>query len=76
MMPVMDGFEATKAIRACKLADSESIPIVALTADTFAATEEKCLEAGMNGHLPKPIDTNALYTILSREFERADKQHI
>ena len=76
MMPVMDGFEATKEIRACKLADSETIPIVALTADTFAATEEKCLQAGMNGHLPKPIDTNALYSILSREFERADKQHI
>ena len=74
MMPVMDGFEATKKIRSCELADSTTIPIVALTADTFAATEEKCLEAGMNGHLPKPIDTNALYSILSREFERSDKQ--
>ena len=49
---------------------------MALTADTFAATEEKCLNAGMNGHLTKPIDTNALYNILSKEFERSDKQHL
>ncbi|MDD6596199.1 MAG: response regulator, partial [Catenibacterium mitsuokai] len=76
MMPVKDGFEATKEIRESKAADADSIPIVALTADTFAATEEKCLKAGMNGHLPKPIDTNALYTILSKEIERTDHQQI
>lgn len=54
-MPVMDGYEATKAIRALERADSR-LPIVAMTADAFDGDVQKCLEAGMNDHLAKPLD--------------------
>jgi CheY-like chemotaxis protein len=55
-MPKMDGHEATKHIRAMKLEKSESIPIVAMTANVFKEDIEKCLETGMNDHLGKPLD--------------------
>lgn len=70
MMPVMDGLEATRTIRACDQADAREIPIIALTADTYDEIEEKCLEAGMNAHLTKPIDTEELFSVLVREFDR------
>ena len=55
-MPGMDGFEATRAIRASGLPRAESIPIIALTANVFREDIEKCLACGMNDHLAKPID--------------------
>ncbi len=55
MMPVMDGLSATKAIRALDRADAKNIPIIAMTANAFKEDEKKCLEAGMNAHLAKPI---------------------
>ena len=54
-MPVMDGYEATMAIRALERADAD-IPIIAMTADAFSEDIQKCLECGMNDHLAKPID--------------------
>ena len=54
-MPVMDGYEATRAIRALERADSR-LPIIAMTADAFDGDVQKCLEAGMNDHLAKPLD--------------------
>jgi PAS domain S-box-containing protein len=59
-MPVMDGLEATRRIRALKVPNAKTIPIVALTADVFAADVEKCLDAGMNDHIGKPIDQGVL----------------
>ena len=55
-MPVMDGLEATRAIRALGRADAAAVLIVAMTADAFADDVQKCLDAGMNAHLSKPID--------------------
>ncbi|MDR1089019.1 MAG: response regulator [Coriobacteriales bacterium] len=55
-MPVMDGLEATRTIRALGLPQAERIPIIAMTANVFREDIEKCLAAGMNDHLGKPID--------------------
>ena len=64
MMPVRDGHEATHAIRAMDRPDAKSIPIFAMTANAFAEDRCKALESGMNEHLPKPIDPDALYRLL------------
>jgi CheY-like chemotaxis protein len=63
-MPVMDGYEAARAIRALKRPDAGTIPIIAMTADAFEEDVQKCLNAGMNAHISKPIDPNRLYQIL------------
>ena len=55
MMPVMDGLTATKAIRALNRPDAGIIPIIAMTANAFAEDVQRCLDAGMNAHLSKPI---------------------
>lgn len=70
MMPVKDGIQAAKEIRTMGAADSASIPIIALSADIYDNVGEKCMEAGMNGHLNKPIDTQELFSTLAREIER------
>ena len=54
-MPVMTGLEAAKAIRGLDRRDAD-IPIVAMTADAFAEDIQKCMDAGMNAHVAKPID--------------------
>ncbi len=54
-MPVMDGYEATAAIRGMERADAD-IPIIAMTADAFSEDIQRCLTCGMNDHLAKPID--------------------
>lgn len=55
-MPVMNGFEATKVIRALDDPDAASIPIIAMTADAFSENVAECFAVGMNGHVAKPID--------------------
>ena len=55
MMPVMDGLTATKTIRSLERQDAKTIPIIAMTANAFREDAEKCIEAGMNAHLSKPI---------------------
>jgi len=57
-MPVMDGYEATRSIRALEVPQAETIPIVAMTANAFREDVDKCLAAGMNGHIGKPLDFN------------------
>jgi CheY-like chemotaxis protein len=63
-MPVMDGITATKMIRANSL--FRSLPIIAMTANAMASDREKCIEAGMNDHLAKPIDPDKLFETLLR----------
>ncbi len=65
-MPTMDGFEATRAIRESGRADALDVPIIAMTANAFAEDEQRCLNAGMNAHLAKPIDMEAVVRTLSR----------
>ena len=64
MMPVQDGHEATRAIRAMDRPDAKTIPIFAMTANAFTEDRRKALESGMNEHLSKPIDPDALYRLL------------
>ena len=68
MMPLMDGFEATRKIR--KLADEKvaQVPIVALTASAFEENRQEALAAGMNGHVAKPISLESLYAELKKYF--------
>ncbi len=67
-MPVMDGVAATRAIRALPEAGPSTLPIVALTADGFDETRERCLVAGMNDFLTKPVSPQKLATLLRRLF--------
>ena len=68
-MPVMDGYTAAINIRAMDRADAKTIPIYAMTANTFAEDIEKALDSGMNGHIAKPIEINALMQVLRRISE-------
>ena len=63
-MPVMDGIEATQAIRSDPR--FQDLPIIAMTANAMAADREKCLKAGMNDHIGKPIDPDELFSVLLR----------
>ncbi|MBR1855020.1 MAG: response regulator [Lachnospiraceae bacterium] len=63
-MPVMDGLEATKAIRELDRSDAASIPIIALTANDSEADMQKSMRAGMNAHLSKPVQPNDLFRTL------------
>ena len=65
MMPGMDGYEATRAIRLSEKADAADIPIIALTANAFAEDAKAAHDAGMNAHLPKPLDFNKLKNMLA-----------
>ncbi|MDO4483105.1 MAG: ATP-binding protein [Clostridia bacterium] len=66
MMPVMDGFQATAAIRALDRADAKDIPIIAMTANAFQEDVRKCLAAGMDGHIAKPLEVDTLLETIAR----------
>ena len=59
-MPVMNGYDATLAIRKMKDTKKSGIPIIAMTANAFAEDAQKCLSVGMNAHVAKPVDMNIL----------------
>ncbi len=63
-MPVMDGYEATRQIRALENPDIACIPILAMTANAFQEDKKAAIEAGMDGHIAKPIDVSKLFGIL------------
>jgi len=65
-MPVMDGYEATRRIRASGRADAHTLKIFAMTANTFAEDIAKARDAGMDGHIAKPIDINKLMQVLKQ----------
>ena len=66
MMPVMDGLEATKAIRMLEREDAKKIPSIAMTANAFEEDRKACLEAGMNEHIGKPIDIPRLKRAITK----------
>ena len=65
MMPNMDGLSATRAIRALEREDAKTIPIIAMTANAFEEDARRCLEAGMNAHLSKPIRIEKLVATIA-----------
>ena len=67
-MPLMDGYEATGAIRGLERGDAD-IPIIAMTADAFSEDIQRCLDCGMNAHIAKPIDISALIETLDQILE-------
>lgn len=70
MMPVADGMEATKTIRESGRADSLGVPVVAMTANAFPDDVKKVLDAGMNAHHPKPLDSQKLVRLLAGLIEK------
>lgn len=69
-MPVMDGMEATKEIRALPRADAETVPIIAMTANAYHEDIVKCLKVGMNAHVSKPIEPDDLFRILNANISQ------
>lgn len=73
-MPVMDGYEATWAIRYLPRKDVMRLPIIAMTANAFEEDREKALENGMNGHIAKPLDVKKLMSMLRSVLTPGIKQ--
>ena len=66
MMPEMNGYEATRAIRLCDKPDAADVPIIAMTANAFAEDVARAKESGMNDHLSKPIEIEKLKATLAK----------
>lgn len=71
-MPIMDGYEATRSIR--RNPDRQLISIIAMTANAMSGDREKCLEAGMNDHIPKPINPQEVFRTLAKWIEPTGKE--
>lgn len=69
MMPVMNGYEATKMIRSLDREDAKTIPIIAMTANAFTEDRQKAKEAGMNEHIVKPVDVELLIKVIHKLVE-------
>lgn len=69
-MPVMDGLDATKAIRALPRTDAKTIPIIAMTANALDEDRQRSREAGMNEHLAKPFEPEQLYHVLAEQIKK------
>ena len=65
-MPEMDGLEAPKRIRSMNRPDAQSVPIIALTANAFDDDVQRSMQAGLNAHLSKPVEPDALFETLER----------
>ena len=72
-MPVMNGYEATRAIRACEHRRAGTIPIFAMTANAFDDDVKAALDAGMNAHIAKPIDMNRVKQVVCNHLNKAKK---
>ena len=70
-MPVMNGLDATRAIRKLPNPVARSIPIIAMTADAFSENVAECMKAGMNGHIAKPIDVK----LVIKEIRRIKEEY-
>ncbi|MGD8264324.1 MAG: response regulator [Desulfobacterales bacterium] len=75
-MPEMDGLEATKVVREHELTTGAHIPIIAMTAHAVKGDRERCLEAGMDEYISKPIDSDKLFDIIETLFRGRDTQVI
>lgn len=68
-MPIMNGFEAAINIRNCSHPQAKTIPVIAMSADAYESDIEKCMDAGMNGHVSKPVDRNMLFSKLRENIK-------
>jgi len=71
-MPIMDGLEATRILREREKTSGQHVPIVAMTAYAMQGDREKCLEAGMDGYVPKPIHAQELFETIEDLFQKKD----
>ena len=69
-MPRMDGFEATAAIRGKEPPAGPRVPIIAMTAHAMKGDRERCLDAGMDGYVPKPVSADHLHEVIARLAQR------
>ena len=67
----MDGCSAAKAIRSLDREDAKTVPVIAMSADAYDDDIIRCREAGMNGHVSKPIDPAKLYDTLAAEIKKS-----
>jgi CheY-like chemotaxis protein len=74
MMPEMNGYEATTAIRSSKKNYASSVPIIAMTANAFAEDIQKVLACGMNDHIVKPIDKVLFYRSIGKALKKAEEK--
>ena len=70
MMPVMNGYEATKMIRSMDREDAKAIPIIAMTANAFTEDRIRAKEAGMDEHVAKPVDAELLIKVIHKEVNK------
>ena len=75
MMPVMNGYEATKLIRSLDREDARRIPIIAMTANAFTEDRLRAKEAGMDEHIPKPVDVKLLLKVIHKLMENSQKEN-
>ncbi len=73
-MPVMNGHEAARAIRTLEREDAKRIPIIAMTANAFAEDEKAALDAGMDAHVPKPLDMELLKKVIRQCIREEEPQ--
>ena len=71
VMPKMNGYDATKEIRASSHPQAKSIPIVAMTANAFKEDVSQALMAGMNNHISKPIDVERLFEVIGESMQQS-----
>ena len=69
MMPQMDGYQATRAIRAMDRPDAATVPIIAMTANASADDRQKAQEAGMNEHVTKPLESGLLLRTIKEQIQ-------
>ena len=76
MMPVMNGYDAAKQIRAMDREDARVIPIIAMTANAFTEDRIRAKEAGMDEHISKPVDVKLLLKVIHKLVEKSKKEYL
>ena len=74
MMPRMNGLDAARTIREMKRRDARRVPIIAMSANAFAEDRKRAIDAGMNGHIAKPVEIDKLVSEISKYTENILKK--